>query len=70
MCVGMGSFSDPSEAQGLAHFLGLFSRLFFLLFFSISSRTCFADFQNTRSEVNKFETVKESLLKLAQPFEG
>lgn len=23
MCVGMGSFSDPSEAQGLAHFLGL-----------------------------------------------
>jgi hypothetical protein len=23
MCVGMGSFSDPFEAQGLAHFLGL-----------------------------------------------
>lgn len=23
MCVGMGSFSDPNEAQGLAHFLGL-----------------------------------------------
>lgn len=23
MCVGMGSFSDPDEAQGLAHFLGL-----------------------------------------------
>jgi hypothetical protein len=23
MCVGIGSFSDPNEAQGLAHFLGL-----------------------------------------------
>lgn len=23
LCVGMGSFSDPLEAQGLAHFLGL-----------------------------------------------
>lgn len=23
MCVGIGSFSDPPEAQGLAHFLGL-----------------------------------------------
>lgn len=23
MCVGIGSFSDPFEAQGLAHFLGL-----------------------------------------------
>lgn len=23
MCVGMGSFSDPSKAQGLAHFLGM-----------------------------------------------
>ena len=23
MCVAMGSFSDPAEAQGLAHFLGL-----------------------------------------------
>jgi hypothetical protein len=22
MCVGVGSFSDPMEAQGLAHFLG------------------------------------------------
>lgn len=22
MCVGIGSFSDPYEAQGLAHFLG------------------------------------------------
>lgn len=22
MCVGMGSFADPYEAQGLAHFLG------------------------------------------------
>lgn len=22
MCVGTGSFSDPNEAQGLAHFLG------------------------------------------------
>ncbi|KAK9128212.1 hypothetical protein Syun_017009 [Stephania yunnanensis] len=21
MCVGMGSFSDPAEAQGLSHFL-------------------------------------------------
>lgn len=25
MCVGMGSFADPYEAQGLAHFLGLCS---------------------------------------------
>ena len=24
MCVGMGSFRDPLEAQGLAHFLGMF----------------------------------------------
>lgn len=23
MCVRMGSFSDPPNAQGLAHFLGL-----------------------------------------------
>lgn len=23
MCVGMGSFLDPYEAQGLAHFLGI-----------------------------------------------
>lgn len=22
MCVGVGSFSDPQDAQGLAHFLG------------------------------------------------
>lgn len=22
MCVGIGSFADPNEAQGLAHFLG------------------------------------------------
>ena len=27
MCVGMGSFSDPFEAQGLAHFLGLVLKL-------------------------------------------
>ena len=24
MCVGMGSFRDPLEAHGLAHFLGMF----------------------------------------------
>lgn len=24
MCVGVGSFSDPADAQGLAHFLGMF----------------------------------------------
>ena len=30
MCVGIGSFSDPFEAQGLAHFLGLFIYLFLL----------------------------------------
>jgi hypothetical protein len=23
MCVGMGSFTDPPNAQGLAHFLGM-----------------------------------------------
>ena len=28
MCVGIGSFSDPYEAQGLAHFLGYFSQFF------------------------------------------
>ena len=22
MCVGVGSFSDPADAQGMAHFLG------------------------------------------------
>ena len=24
MCVGVGSFADPEDAQGLAHFLGRF----------------------------------------------
>jgi hypothetical protein len=28
MCVGVGSFSDPKDAQGLAHFLGKFVPLF------------------------------------------
>ena len=27
MCVGMGSFTDPPNAQGLAHFLGMRSLL-------------------------------------------
>lgn len=35
MCVGMGSFSDPFEAQGLAHFLGELVALLYLLSFSV-----------------------------------
>lgn len=38
MCVGIGSFSDPNEAQGLAHFLGfdiylIQAQVYFLLIY-------------------------------------
>lgn len=38
MCVGIGSFADPYEAQGLAHFLGFQDLLFFLLLLCVLSR--------------------------------
>ena len=39
MCVGIGSFADPPKAQGLAHFLGMWS-LYFLLHQSCPACSC------------------------------
>lgn len=36
MCVGIGSFSDPYEAQGLAHFLGSMVKTHFSYILSFS----------------------------------
>lgn len=42
MCVGVGSFSDPIDAQGLAHFLGmcLMNLNWWLRCFLKSSQAC------------------------------